>query len=188
MKTYKFLGIILTACAFAACSNNQTANAPNAQNTATVATPAPSASQSPATTESTVAAASPSDVFKSQNEARAKKDAATMKQNLSRASLALIEQTAKEEKMTLDEWLVIEEEGVDQIDTFQTRNEKIDGETATIEISVGDTNDWAVMPFVKEDGRWKIAMDKYLVNLEKELEENSEPIDEKSEDTKPESK
>lgn len=186
MRAYVFTGIILCAGVFAGCSSNQPATTPNAQNTATVTTPAPAASQSPATTTES-AAGSPTDVFKSQNEARKRKDAATMKQNLSRASLAIIEQTAKEDKMSVDEWLVIEEEGVDQIDNFQTRNEKIEGDNATIEISI-DGNDWAKMPFVKEDNRWKIAMDKYLAILEKELEQNSEPVDEKSEETKPESK
>lgn len=187
MKTYKFLGIMLAACAFAACSNNQTpTTVPNAQNTTTtVTTPAPNAQQSPAATDS--AALSPTDVFKSQNEARKKKDAATMKQNLSRASLALVEQSAKEDKMSVDEWLTIEKEGAEEADNFQTRNEKIDGDNATIEISLSGSEDWAVMPFVKEDGRWKLAMDKYLANLEKEFEENTEPVDESEEpkDEKP---
>lgn len=187
MRTHLFLVIILAVGAFSACSNNQTSTAPNApstantQNTAPANATAPSAQNSPAATDA--AALSPTDVFKSQNEARKNKDAATMKQNLSRASLALVEQSAKEDKMSVDEWLTVEEEGAEEAEAFQTRNEKIEGDTATIEISLSGSEDWATMPFVKEDGRWKLAMDKYLANIEKEFEENTEPVDEKEEPT-----
>ena len=189
MNKYLFWTIIFAASAFIGCSgNNQPVSAPNTQNTATVTTPAPSASQaSTTTTDSSAAAGSPIAVFNSQNDARKRKDAATMKNNLSRASLALIEETAKRENMSVDDWLTIEEEGGDQVESFQTRNEKINGDTATIEISAGG-DDWGEMPFVKEDGRWKIAMDKYVADLQKELEENPEPADEQPETTKPESK
>lgn len=187
MNKYLFWMLVFAASAFIGCSSNQSTSAPNAQNTATtVTTPAPSASQSPAAaTDSTAAAGSPTAVFNAQNEARKRKDAATMKSNLSRASLALIEESAKRENMSIDDWLTIEEEGGDQVDSFQTRNEKISGDNATIEISA-DGEDWGEMPFVKEDGRWKIAMDKYVAELQKELEENPEPADEQPEETKPE--
>lgn len=181
MKRLTYFAIVLTAALMAGCSNNQPSATPNAANTTAVATPAPNVAESVAPTSSTPG--SPTEVFKSQNEARKNKDAATMKQNLSRASLALIEEAAKRDNMPVDDWLVVEEEGVDQVDTFESRNEKITGDTATIEISLTGTNDWAEMPFVKEDGRWKIAMDKYLANVEKEFEENTEPTEE---ETKPE--
>lgn len=187
MNKYLFWTLVFIASAFIGCSsNNQPTTPPSAPNTTTVATPAPSASQT-STTDLNVAANSPTQIFNAQNEARKRKDAATMKQNLSRASLALIEETAKRENMSVDDWLTIEEEGGDQVDNFQTRNEKINGDTATIEISA-DGEDWGEMPFVKEDGRWKIAMDKYVAELQKELEENPELADEKPEETKPESK
>lgn len=189
MKKYNFLGILLTACVFAGCTSTQptapanTTNTTNTQNTATSTTPAANATPGSATTDS--AAMSPTEVFKSQNEAREKKHAATLKQNLSRASLALVEKSAKEDKMTVDEWLTVEEENDEPASKFQTRNEKIDGDNATIEISV-DGEDWAEMPFVKEDGRWKIALDKYMADLEKEFEENTEPMNDEPENAKPE--
>ncbi|HUQ30993.1 MAG TPA: hypothetical protein VM095_02690 [Pyrinomonadaceae bacterium] len=38
------------------------------------------------------------------------------------------------------------------------RNEKIDGDTATLEMYDDELNDWYVVPFIKEDGQWKIAL------------------------------
>lgn len=89
-----------------------------------MATPAPSVAQTSTATNSV--AGSPSDVFKAQNEARKKKDAATMKMNLSRTSLGLIEKDASARSITLDEWLTLDEEGGEEISSIQTRNEKIE--------------------------------------------------------------
>lgn len=40
----------------------------------------------------------------------------------------------------------------------ETRNEKIDGETATVEVKAGDK--WVPMPLVLENDKWRIAFDK----------------------------
>lgn len=187
MNKYVFWGAIFIASLFLGCSaDNQPATSPNAPNTVTVTTPLPNASQASTATNSV--AGSPSEVYKAQNEAHKRKDAATMKSNLSRASLELIEKDARAREITLDEWLTMEEEGGEEITSIQTRNEKIDGDTATVEINVDGGEEWDVMPFVKEDGRWKIAMDKYVADLQKKLEENAETTDEAPEETKPESK
>lgn len=187
MNKYLFWTLVFIASAFAGCSsNNQPATAPNTQNTTTVTTPAPSASQASSATNP--AAGSPAEVYKAQNEAHKRKDAATMKSNLSRASLELIEKDARAKQITLDDWLTMEEEGGDEINSIQTRNEKIDGDTATVEINADGGEEWDVMPFVKEDGRWKIAMDKYVADLQKKIEENVEMTDEPAEESKPEGK
>lgn len=188
MNKYLFWTLVFAASAFIGCSsgNNQPANTPTAPNTATVTTPAPSQSPQSSTATNTAVAGSPSEVFKSQNEARKRKDAATMKMNLSRASLELIEKDARAREITVDDWLTMEEEGGEDISSIQTRNEKISGDTATVEINADGGEEWDVMPFVKEDGRWKIAMDKYIADLQKKLEENSEMTDEPAEETKPE--
>lgn len=187
MNKYLFWTLVFIASAFIGCSsNNQPATAPNTQNTTTVTTPSPSQSQASTMTNSV--AGSPAEVYKAQNEAHKRKDAATMKSNLSRASLELIEKDARAREITLDDWLTMEEEGGEEIASIQTRNEKIDGDTATVEINADGGEEWDVMPFVKEDGRWKIAMDKYVADIQKKLEENAEMTDEQPENTKPESK
>ena len=40
----------------------------------------------------------------------------------------------------------------------ETQNEKITGETATVEVKAGDK--WVPMPLVLEDGKWRIAFNK----------------------------
>lgn len=40
----------------------------------------------------------------------------------------------------------------------ELRNEKIDGEKATVEVKNRFTGAWTDVPFVKEDGRWKLAL------------------------------
>lgn len=187
MKIYQFFAVTLVTLAFTACSSNQPANVANTTNTTvqnTAATPAPSVQQSTSPTDS--AAVSPTEVFRAQNEANRKKDAAAMKQNLSKDSLAMLEKAAQEEKMTVDQLLIIDNEEGDDVQNFETRNEKIDGNNATVEIRTAADEDWTTMPFVKEDGRWKIAMDKFMNTLREQMQ--AEEADETKEETKPESK
>ena len=58
----------------------------------------------------------------------------------------------------------------------ETRNEKITGDTATLEIKNEKTGKWDSLPFVKEDSEWKIAFDKFIENMMKELQ-NKTPDD-----------
>ncbi len=51
----------------------------------------------------------------------------------------------------------------------ETRNEKITGDTATLEVKNDKTGKWDTLPFVKENGEWKIALDKFLENMLKGL-------------------
>ena len=47
----------------------------------------------------------------------------------------------------------------------ETRNEKITGDNATIELHNEDANRWDMMYFVKEDGVWKIALDRTVEEM-----------------------
>jgi hypothetical protein len=51
----------------------------------------------------------------------------------------------------------------------ETRNEKITGDTATLEVKNEKTSKWDTLPFVKENGEWKIALDKFLEDMIKGL-------------------
>ena len=51
----------------------------------------------------------------------------------------------------------------------ETRNEKIDGETATLEVKNEKTDKWDTLPFVKENSEWKIALDKFVEDMMKGL-------------------
>ena len=75
-----------------------------------------------------------------------------------------MESFAKMGNQTLDDSL---KENAKLPPTFEARNEKITGDTATVELkSQGDK--WETMPFVKEDGQWKLAFDKLMENAFKD--------------------
>jgi hypothetical protein len=86
------------------------------------------------------------------------KDVQGLKNTLSKKSLALVEDMGKIGNKTLDESLKEMASEAKPTATFETRNEKITGETATIEVK-DERGKWEPLPFVKEDGQWKIALD-----------------------------
>ena len=111
----------------------------------------------------------PTATLKAFYEASKKKDATAMKKTLSKGSLDMFEKQAKEQGKSFDDLLKSDQHTPDKMP--ETRNEKIDGETATLEIKNDQTNKWDTLPFVKEDGEWKIAFDKFIEDLMKGLGE-----------------
>ena len=114
---------------------------------------------------------SPTATYKAFFEAQKRKDVPGMKQTLSKGSLALLEQGAEQQKKTLDDSL---REGFDD-PAFKaptmppTRNEKIEGDSATLEVQDEKSKDWEKLYFVKEDSEWKFAIDKTLEELFKKM-------------------
>jgi len=114
---------------------------------------------------------SPSDVLKTLNEASKSKDVAAIKNSVSKGTLNLIEESAKAQNTTVDE-LLQKDNGAPFKDLPEMRNEKIEGDTATIELKNATSNDWETVPFVKEDGAWRLALDKYLDDFKKKATES----------------
>ena len=116
---------------------------------------------------------SPSDVLKSYVAASQSQDIAAMKNLLSKGSLDLIEKSAKAQGTTADE-LLRRESMVKIRNAPEMRNEKIEGDTGSIEIKNEKTGEYDMkMPFVRENGAWKIARDKYIEEeLKRQKEEN----------------
>jgi hypothetical protein len=113
----------------------------------------------------------PTATFKAFYEASNKKDVAGMKKALSKGTLDMFDKLAKEQNKTTDEMLkTLDKEDKDQ-KMPETRNEKITGDTATLEVKNDKTNKWDTLPFVKENGEWKIALDKFLEDMMKSLGE-----------------
>src|SRR5438105_6251114 len=110
---------------------------------------------------------SPTATFKAFFEAQQKKDVAGMKKNLSKTSLAIMEKSAKEQNMTIDDAIKQQlESPASKTDKIpETRNEKINGNEATLELHNEDTNKWDTMYFAKEDGAWKIALDRTIEEM-----------------------
>ena len=97
----------------------------------------------------------PTETFKAFYEAAKKRDAASIKKTLSKGLLGKLEEDAKKSIKSFDEYLL----NVDLPDTLpETRNEKIEGDKATLEIK-GRGDYWRSESFVKEDGEWKLDSD-----------------------------
>ncbi len=115
----------------------------------------------------------PTATFKAFYDASKKKDVTAMKKSLSKGTLDMFDKLAKEQNKTTDDML----KDVDKDDKSdkmpETRNEKINGDTATLEVKNEKTNKWDPLPFVKENGEWKIALDKFLEDIMKGLGEKT---------------
>ncbi len=160
--------IAFAAFAFAGCTatreaNTNTttnANAATNANTAIVDNKTEEATSADTTASSSaVAMNSPTATMGIFFEALKKKDNETIKKCLSKSSLVILEESAKDGKTTIDQ-IISEGEDMSQKKTPAVRNEKIEGDSATLEVEDEKTKKWDTVPFVKEDGVWKIALDK----------------------------
>src|SRR4051812_24286949 len=88
------------------------------------------------------------------------KDVQGIKNTMSKSSLDMMEKFAKMQNKSLDEALK-EPSTTNPPATFESQNEKITGDTATLEIK-DENGKWETLPFTKEDGQWKIALDKAM--------------------------
>jgi hypothetical protein len=109
--------------------------------------------------------ASPGAAFKTYYEAALKRDVEGMKKTLSKNSLKYFAEMARAARKTTDEGLRANAEAMPQ-QLPETRSEMINGDTATIEIKDARTGRWETVEFVKEEGVWKLALDK-AINKEK---------------------
>lgn len=119
--------------------------------------------------------ATPVETFKTYIKAIRQKDTKAMKVLLSNATLKMHEQQAKAQGVTVDEIIKRESligEGQKAVDY---KDEKIDGEKATLQFKNGST--WETMPFVREDGVWKIDKQGYADQLLKDIEDSDKKMD-----------
>ena len=120
-----------------------------------------------------VIAQSPTEVMTALNEAAKTNDAATIKGLISKGTLALLEESAKQQGKPVDD-LLKQDASMPFEETPEMRNEKIEGDTATVEVKNPATGEFDVKyPFVKEDGAWKLARDKYIEEEMKKANEET---------------
>jgi hypothetical protein len=145
MKIYKISLVVFVACAFAACAQLKSLVQPN----------------------------SPTQTMKNFVEATQKKDVEGVKKSLSAGSLKMMENLAKVQGKTLDETIKESEAGENEYKQVpEMRNEKIEGDTATLEVKNEKTSEWDTLYFVKETDEWKIALDKSLEEMFKKSFKN----------------
>lgn len=97
----------------------------------------------------------PFDTLRSYTQAIKKKDTTAMKLLLSDASIKIAEQQAREQNKTLDDIVKNETLFTENQNRLEYRNEKIEGERATIEVK-NSYDSWDTVAFVLEEGVWKI--------------------------------
>lgn len=97
----------------------------------------------------------PLETLKSYTLAIKRKDTTSMKLLLSNASLKMAEQQARSQNSTIDDVVKNETLFTEAQNRLEYRNEKIEGDRATIEVK-DSFNSWNTVPFVLEEGIWKI--------------------------------
>ena len=142
-------------------SNANGANTRNSSNTSiTTTNTSNTAGTTPiGTPTSTASAATPTEAFRLYYEAIKRGDAPAVKALFSRATLEMLEAQAKATGKSLDD---VFGEGFQEArrelpDVVpETRNEKVNGDRATLEINDAKKGSWDKLYFVKEGG-WKIG-------------------------------
>ncbi len=150
--TLALCALALTGCNKAATNTNNANSTANSNATANSNKPPVAADASATGDYSTPTAA-----FKTFYEAAKKNDIEGMKRSMTKKTMAVMEKAAAEEKKSVDE--AFKEMNKDAPSSVpEIRNEKIDGDKATVEIKDDKMKDWSTVPFVKENGQWKIAL------------------------------
>lgn len=119
----------------------------------------------------------PLDSLKTYAAAFRKKDYTTMKLLLSSETIKMHQQTAKEQNVTLDDIVGRETLFLPDQKNYVTRNQKIDGDRATIEIK-NSNNKWDTVNFVKEEGIWKLDRKTFADQIIEQNEQDNKKIDE----------
>ncbi len=118
----------------------------------------------------------PLETLKAYTAAIKKKDTTTMKLLLSNASIKMARQEADAQNVTLDEIVKRETLFGENQSTVEFRNEKIDGDKATIEMK-DSFNMWNTVPFVREEGVWKIDKQGIANQMLQQFEQDNKRLD-----------
>ena len=105
-----------------------------------------------------------------------RKDTTTMKLLLSDASIKMAEQEARAQNVTLDEIVKKETLFNETQKTVEFRNEKINGDRATIEMKDSSAS-WNTVPFVLEDDVWKIDKQGVANRMMQDLQQSDKELD-----------
>ncbi|MBA2493345.1 MAG: DUF2950 family protein [Acidobacteria bacterium] len=119
---------------------------------------------------------SPLETLKAYTAAIKKKDTTTMKSLLSDASIKMAQQEAKAQNVMLDDIVKRETLFSEGQTTVEIRNQKIEGDKATIEVK-NSFNTWDIVPFVKEDSVWKIDKQSIANQMMQGFDEKNKELD-----------
>jgi len=121
--------------------------------------------------------ATPAETFKTYVKAYKKKDIRAMKVLLSDATIKMHEQQAKAQNTTVDEIVKRETLLADGQTAVDYKDEKIEGDKATIQFK-NSYGGWETMPFVRENGEWKIDKQGYANQIMRDVDDSDRKLDE----------
>jgi anti-sigma28 factor (negative regulator of flagellin synthesis) len=119
----------------------------------------------------------PLETLKAYTQAVKKNDIAQMKRLLSNGSLKMAQNEAQAQNVPIDEVVKRQTLFPQNLKTVEFRNEKIEGEKATIEVK-NAYGTYDVVPFIKENGEWKIDQERSADELIKQVEEENRRLEE----------
>lgn len=153
MKSFLFAVLILSSVFAIGCGGAANTSDTNAAGTETApASPASGADKAAdASSSAPGAIASPTDAIKTIIDGVKSKDSDLIRSALSKATLERFDAMSKEENKSFYEVFVAEDfEEMSKLP--EMRNEKIEGDKATLELQNDKTGEWDPLPFVKENG------------------------------------
>ena len=121
--------------------------------------------------------ATPRETFITYIKALKAKDYTTMKLLLSDATIKMHEKEAKAQGVTVDDIVKRETLLSEKQSSVEYRNEKVDGDKASIQVK-NSYGSWETVPFVREDGVWKIDKQGYADQMLKDVEDSDKKLDE----------
>ena len=117
--------------------------------------------------------ATPLETFKTYTKAIKAKDTNTMKLLLSNATVKMHEKEAKSQGVNIDDIVKRETLFAENQKELFFRDEKIDGEKATLEVK-NSYGAWEKVPFVLEDGVWKIDKVGFADQMQNDVQDEQE--------------
>jgi hypothetical protein len=154
------IALALTACPSTPVKNSSGSNNSNtsAVTPSASATEQMSASANSDPVKENASLATPTDAYKTAFAIRQRKDSQALRRVLSKEILEFFTEMGKAEGKSLDEMLKDLTERP-QAGAPETRNEKINGNRATLEYK-DEKGEWEEMDFEKEGGEWKLTLPK----------------------------
>ncbi len=120
--------------------------------------------------------ASPIETLKTYTKAVKQKDVETMKLLLSDATMKMNELEAQARGIPVDDVIRNETLFSEHQRTVKWRNETINGDLATLEVE-NVSGIWETVPFVLENGAWKIDKKGFAQRLMQEADKSSQELD-----------
>lgn len=170
MKKLLTLAVALSVAGVVACNKPAATSGDNKNSAISTNTNSTANAAAAPATDTASAAGSPTEVYKTAHVARQKKDIETLKKVFSKDVLEFFGEIGKADKKSLDD--MIREMCEKSIPGEpEVRNEKINGDKATVEYKDEDGS-WKTMDFVKEDGAWKMTIPKGDPDKDKDDKDN----------------